>query len=71
MKLHKSIVGDINCSIQTILVESVKLGYVIHDLELRVNINISKAFRHLFPAEFRLVVGGRVAAEIKTRSALP
>ena len=32
MKLHRSIVGDINCSIQTILVESVKLGYVIHDL---------------------------------------
>ena len=33
MKLHRSIVGDINCRIKTILVESVKLGYVIHDLE--------------------------------------
>ena len=34
MKLHRSIDGDINCNIQTILVESVKLGYVIHDLEV-------------------------------------
>ena len=32
MKLHRSLVGD--CHIQTILVESVKLGYVIHDLEV-------------------------------------
>ena len=34
MKLHRNIVGDINCRIQTILVESVKLGYVIHGLEV-------------------------------------
>ena len=34
MKLHRNIVGDNNCHIQTILVESVKLGYLIHDLEV-------------------------------------
>ena len=34
MKLHRSIVGDIICRIQIILVESVKLEYVIYDLEV-------------------------------------
>ena len=34
MKLHRGIVGDINCHIQTILVESVKLEHVIHDLKV-------------------------------------
>ena len=47
MKLHNSMVGDINGRIQTILVESVRLGYVIHDLEVG-EYHISKTFRHLF-----------------------
>ena len=46
MKLHNSMVGDINGRIQTILVESVKLGYVINDLEVG-EYHISKTFRHL------------------------
>ena len=34
MKLHRFIVGDINCHIQTILVKSVKQGYLTNDLEV-------------------------------------